>query len=95
MSEITMLPLRDQAAVGVKVTLIVQEEPAAIEVQLLVWVKSPLATMPMTVRLEVPELVTVMVFAELFLPTVTPLKLRLTGDKVAAAPTPVPLKEAV
>lgn len=91
-----MLPPRDQTAVGAKVTLMVQEDPAArVVMQLLVCVKSPLATTLFTVRLAVPELVIVIGFAALFLPTVTPLKLRLVTESVAAAPTPEPLREAV
>ena len=50
LSATVTVPFREPTAVGVKVTLIVQLVPAAIGLaQLLVWAKSPLATMPRAV----------------------------------------------
>jgi hypothetical protein len=48
--------------------------------------------MSLTVKLAVPELVTVTDCVALFFPTSTPLKLRLAGDSVTAGAVPVPLK---
>jgi hypothetical protein len=65
---------RPPAAEGVKVTLIVQLPPAATELpQLLVWAKSPeldpKTAMLVTVRAELPELVSVTACAALATPT--------------------------
>jgi hypothetical protein len=89
-----MLPLRDHAAVGLNVTVILQEDPAGTGavVQLSVSEKSPVASMSLTVKLAFPELVKVTAFVALLLPTNTPLKLRLVGDSVTAGAVPVPLK---
>ena len=55
------VPVRLPVAVGVKVTLIVQLEPAATELpQVLVWVKSPEALMRSGVRAPLPGLFRVM-----------------------------------
>jgi hypothetical protein len=55
-------PVRLPVAVGVKVTLIVQLEPAATEpAQVLVWEKSPKGVMSSGVRAPVPGLLRVMV----------------------------------
>jgi hypothetical protein len=96
LSVTTMLPPRDQAAVGLNVTVIVHDDPAATPpVQLLVCEKSPVTVIALTVNVAVPGLLTVMGFVELLLPTNTPVKLRLAGPTVAAAATPVPLKGTV
>ena len=93
LSVIAMPPSRDQAAVGLKVTVIVHDDPAATvpEVQLLVCEKSPLTSMSLTVKLAVPVLLTVTDCVALLFPTSTPVKLRLAGDSVTAGATPVPL----
>jgi hypothetical protein len=53
-------PLREPVAVGVKVTLIVQEALAAtLEPQVLVWEKSPLMVMLLIVRVALPVLLRV------------------------------------
>jgi hypothetical protein len=53
-------PLREPVAVGVKVTLIVQEALAArLEPQVLVWEKSPLTVMLLMVRVALPVLLRV------------------------------------
>src|SRR6266481_61113 len=71
-----MLPPRDQTAVGLNVTLIVQDDPAAtVVVQLLVCEKSPVAIMLLTVKLAVPVLVSVTGAAALVIPTNTPVPL--------------------
>lgn len=56
------VPVRLPVAVGVKVTLIVQLEPAVTELpQVLVWAKSPEALMRSGVRAPMPGLFRVMV----------------------------------
>jgi hypothetical protein len=56
------VPVRLPVAVGVKVTLIVQLDPAATEpAQVLVWAKSPEALMRSGVRAPLPGLFRVMV----------------------------------
>jgi hypothetical protein len=53
-------PLRELVAVGVKVTLIVQEALGArLEPQVLVWEKSPLTVMLVIVRVALPVLLRV------------------------------------
>ena len=53
-------PLREPLAVGVKVTLIVQELLGArLEPQVLVWEKSPLAVMLVRLRAALPVLLSV------------------------------------
>src|SRR5262245_28157805 len=60
------VPVRAPAAVGRKLTLTVQDAPAAIEVpQELVWLKSPVTETPDTDAAAVPVLVTVTVCAAL------------------------------
>ena len=77
--------------------MIVQEAPAATatDVQLLVCEKSSVAITLLIVRGAVPVLVTVIGDAVLVVPTSTPAKLRLRGDRVAAGATPVPLIAAL
>jgi len=102
LSVIVMLPVRDHTAVGVNVTLIAHADPAAREVpQVFVCEKSPVATMPLILRVPLPVLLSVMVCGELLAPTKVPPKLRLDpppvgnvpGENVAtpAVPTPVTL----
>lgn len=51
-------PVRLPSAVGVKVILMVHElPPAREEPQLFVWAKSPVTTIPVTVKGKLPELV--------------------------------------
>ena len=60
MSVTVIEPVREPVAVGVKVTLIVQDEPAArLEPQVLVWEKSPLTVMLEIVSVAVPGLLRV------------------------------------
>jgi hypothetical protein len=52
------VPFLVPATVGLNVTLMVQEAPAAtLEPQVLVWEKSPLALIPETVSVALPVLV--------------------------------------
>jgi hypothetical protein len=64
-------PVRVPVAVGVKVTLMVQEAPAATELpQVLVSAKSPLAEMLVILNAPLPVLVSVTDWAELVVPTI-------------------------
>ena len=87
-------PPRAPAAVGVKVTLMVQFPPATREAgQLLVCAKSPLAVMVLMMSVLVPEFVSVMGSGELLVPSATLPKLRLGGVKVIAAARPEPVSD--
>jgi len=87
-------PGRVPVVVGVNVTETVQEAPTPSEpVQLLVWAKSPEATMLDSVVEAVPLFETVMVLAALVVPTVWLVKVRLEGEKeIPGTPVPVPVK---
>lgn len=62
--------MSESAAVGEKLTLIVQEAPAAtLPPQLLVWRKLSLVVMPVRVSVLSPGLVSVTVWARLLVPT--------------------------
>src|SRR5690348_18361890 len=74
-----MLPVRVPAAVGLKVTVTVQEAPTATDEQLLVCAKSPLAVTLETVAAVVPVLLTVTVCAALVEATMARAKDRLDG----------------
>ena len=83
MSVIVTVPVRAPAAVGVKVTEIVQFAPAAtLAPQVLVCEKSPDAAIEVMVRAAVPELVSVTVCAALVVPSVSEAKVRLAGESV-------------
>jgi hypothetical protein len=93
---ITILPPRDQTAVGAKLTLITHDDPTVTgEVQLLVCEKSPVAMTLLMVRLAVPVLLTVSARGALLAPTAVPGKLRPTEDNAAIGAIPVPLMGAV
>ena len=86
---------RLRLAEGVKVTLMVQEAPAATELpQLLVWAKSPAlvpeSAMLVIVKVTLPELARVIVCAALVAPTAWLAKVRLEGETPAIAAVPVP-----
>jgi hypothetical protein len=92
------VPVRAPAAVGVKVTEIVQLAPAATLVpQLLVSAKSPDAAIELSVRAAWLELVSFTACAVLDVPVVCEAKVRLVGDSVAVgvAATPGPLSATV
>jgi hypothetical protein len=75
-------PLRAPVAVGVKVTLIEQEAPAAtLEPQVLIWEKSPLAVMLEIVRAALPLFVSAIVAGELVVPTTWLPKLYDDGER--------------
>ena len=83
------------AAVGVKVTLIVQLFPAGTLAQLLVCAKSPTATTPFTpviVRPLVPELVSVKVSTLLVVLITWLEKLSDEGNSVMPGAVPIPVK---
>jgi hypothetical protein len=83
LSVITTLPPRDQTAAGVKVMLIEHGDPGATEVpHVFVWEKSPLITMLLMLRLDVPVLVRVIDCGELLVPTTVPPKLRPLDESV-------------
>ena len=82
-------PLRVPLCDGVKVTLMVQLEPAVkVAGQLLVWAKSPPATMLLMVSDAPPLLVSVTACAALVVPTCWLPKVRLLGEKVTAGVLP-------
>lgn len=79
------VPVRVPAAVGVKVTEIMQLAPAAIlGPQADVSAKSPEAATAVMLRAAVPEFVRVTVWAALAVPTVSPANVRLAGELVTA-----------
>ena len=92
LSVMLTLALRVPVAVGVKVTLMVQEAPAAnvLELlgQVLVWAKSPLLVplrpILLMVRAALPLLVSVTAWAALVVLTCWLLKLRLLGLRLTA-----------
>jgi len=60
LSAMITVPVLVPVAVGLKATLMVQEAPAArLELQVLVWEKSPLAVMLVIVRVAFPAFVRV------------------------------------
>ena len=80
------VPVREPEAVGLKVTLTVQLAPAAMRVlQLSVSIKSPLTATPLIFRVIFPVFVSVIVLAELVVPTVCLPKERLVGERLTAA----------
>ena len=91
---VTMMPPeRRPTAVGVKVTLSVQEPAAATEApQLWLSAKSPLAVMLAMVSAALPVVLSVTVCAALVLPTLRVVKVSVVGlsDTAGAVATPVP-----
>src|SRR5436305_1945247 len=93
--------LRTPAAVGVNVTEIVQLPPAAtLDPQVLVWAKSPLfvpvIAMLVMLRVAVPGLLNVIVWAALVVATFWLANVRLDGESdTCATAVPVPLNPAV
>jgi hypothetical protein len=91
------VPVPAPAAKGLYVTEIVQFAPAATLVpQVLVWAKSPDAAIELSVRVAVPEFVSVIDCAALTIPIACPAKFRLVGESVTPGngvpgATPVPL----
>ena len=99
LSVTVIVPVRVPATVGVKVTLMLQFEPAAREVpQVLVCAKSPLLAMLVIDKLAVPVLLNVIFCAALVVPTFWLPNVRLVGLSEATgplAPQPVNLKFAM
>ena len=96
LSVIVTAPVLVPVTVGLNVTLMAQLTPAATGLtQLLVWAKSPLATMLEMVNPISPELVTVTVWAALVVPTNCPPNDNVEGRTVGFVPnspnTPTPL----
>jgi hypothetical protein len=84
-------PVLVPAAVGLKVTLRVQLALAArLEPQVLVWEKSPLAAMLEIVSAALPLFVSVIVSAELVVPTSWLPKLYDVGDRFTTGANPRP-----
>lgn len=90
-------PVRVPVVLGVKVTLTVQEDPVArVVAQLLVWEKSPVATMLVMPILAVPELVSVIGWDALLVPSDWLAKVSAEDEnKAIGAPWPVPSKVTV
>jgi hypothetical protein len=92
-----MAPVLVPAAVGTNFTVTVQSAPPVSDVpQLFVCVKSPLAAMLVILRVAVPLLVRVTVFAVLVVLICCEVKVRLLTDKltvVLPAVVPVPVSE--
>jgi hypothetical protein len=101
LSVIVSVPMREPAAIGVKVTEIVQLVPVAkLGPHVLVSAKSPDAVMDVMVRAAVLELDSVTVCAALVVPSIWEAKVRLVGESitpgaVTIATVPVPFKAAV
>jgi hypothetical protein len=87
------VPVRDPAAVGVNLTVTVQDPPTATLAQLLVWLKSPVTATPETVAALVPELVTVTVWVAALDPTTVPAKDRLPGAAFSTGPGAMPVPD--
>src|ERR1039458_4710787 len=85
------VPVRLPDAVGLNVTVTVQEPPTAMLVQLLVWLKSPVTATLETVAAVVPGLVTVTVCAAAVEPTSVRAKDRLAGLALSTGPGAVPV----
>ena len=89
-------PLRVPVAVGVKVTLIGQEAPAArLEPQLLVWEKSPLATMLVMLRAAVPVFWSITLCGLLLEDTTCAANVKEVTERVTAGAVPVPVRLTV
>src|SRR3984957_8849504 len=91
------VPVRTPDAVGLNWTVTAQEPPTAMLVQLLVWLKSPVAATFETVAEAVPELVTVTTCAGAVEPTTVGAKDRLAGAALSTGPgaMPVPVRLTV
>jgi hypothetical protein len=84
LSAMDKVPVRVPAAAGVKTTFAVQAAPAATDVQLLVWLKSPLIVIPVIVSVAVPVFEIVTVSAAELLPMAWPTKVRVDGATLTA-----------
>jgi len=81
--------------VGVKTTFAVQLAPAATDVQLLVWLKSPLIVIPVIVSAAPPVFEIVTTCGAELLPVLRLAKVRVAGVMLTAGAIPVPVKATV
>ena len=96
MSVTVIEPGREPVAVGVKVTLIVQDALAArLVLQVLVCAKSPLDVMLEIVRVALPRLLRVTLWGLLPVPTTCEENVKEVGERLAAGAVPVPARLAV
>jgi hypothetical protein len=85
-SEMVMLPLLEPFAVGVNVTLMVQELlPVRLPAPVFVWEKSPLAVRLVTLSVAAPVFLSVMAWEALGVPSTWLPKLRALGERRAEA----------
>jgi hypothetical protein len=89
------VPVRVPTTAGVKTTFAVQVDPAATDVQLLVWLKSPLIVIPVIASVAVPVFEMVTVCAAELLPMAWLAKVRVAGVRLTAGAIPVPVKATV
>ena len=93
---ITTLPVRMPTAVGEKVTLIVQFAAcASVEPQVVVWAKSPFATMPAMLSTAPPGFVKVIGWTALVVPMFWPARDIDVVLSDTAPPCPVPLRPMI
>src|SRR5205807_10115469 len=96
LSVMVIAPVRVPVAVGVKVTLMAQLAPAATDVpQVLVCMKSPLATMLVTLSATVPVLVSVTDCATLVVFRFWLANVRLLGERLTPGAAPVAVRLTV
>lgn len=99
LSVIVTLPVRAPVWVGLKVTLILQVSPAARVLAhgfgLVTRAKSPLATMLLMFNVPVPLFVSVTSFPGAVTPTTTVPHVSDVGDRLRAAPPPLPFTVSV
>jgi hypothetical protein len=93
LSLMVTVPVRVPIVVGVKLTVIAQLALTASDVpQVLVWAKSPLATMLVIVSVAVPVLVSVIVCGTLVVPNCWLPNATLVAERVATGAVPVPVR---
>src|ERR1039458_10422396 len=91
-----MEPVNAPLALGLKVTLIVQEAAGfTVAPQVFVWANGPDAAMLPTVRIPRPLLVSVTFLAALAVKIVWSGKVKLVGENVTAGDTPTPERGSV
>ena len=82
--------------VGVKVTIMVQLEPALTVPQLLLWAKSllpaPAIVIAEMARVALPLFITVTLRGELVVPRAWFANIKLPGERVTPGPRPVPVR---
>jgi hypothetical protein len=89
-------PVLVPVAVGLKVTLRVQLALVArLAPQLLVWKKSPLTVMLVMLRVALPVLLRVTLWALLLIPTSCAGKVKEVGKRLTTGAVPVPVRLTV